>query len=76
MVQLIKWMGGLFVKSPNCHLTHMVTTSTRAKGYEYCSTFNVPILTPKFVEHCWQQRNIVGFKADSCTVNNSFSINF
>uniref|UniRef100_A0A1B6IU11 Protein ECT2 n=1 Tax=Homalodisca liturata TaxID=320908 RepID=A0A1B6IU11_9HEMI len=63
IVCLIKWMGGMFVKEPNGLTTHMVTDSTLAKGYEYCFTFRVPIMTPDWIKYCWRNRYVPGFKA-------------
>lgn len=47
----------------------MITTSSLAKGYNYCLTFNKPMLHPDWIEECWRNRHKIGCKAVSIDVN-------
>ncbi|XP_054280304.1 protein ECT2-like isoform X2 [Macrosteles quadrilineatus] len=61
LVRLIKWMGGRFSNRPSRRTTHMISTRAIAEGYTYCITFDVPILTPDWVEYCWLHRGLPNF---------------
>lgn len=69
MIKLIKFMVGSLSRETNNSLTHMITTSSLAKGYNYCLTFNKPMLHPDWIEECWRNRHKIGCKAVSIAVN-------
>lgn len=69
MIKLIKFMVGSLSRETNKSLTHMITTSSLAKGYNYCLTFNKPMLHPDWIKECWRNRHKIGCTAVSITVN-------
>lgn len=69
MIKLIKFMVGSLSREINKSLTHVISTSSLAKGYNYCMTFNKPMHHPDWIKECWRNRHKIGCKAVSIAVD-------
>ncbi|XP_039297575.1 protein ECT2 isoform X2 [Nilaparvata lugens] len=66
LMKLIRSMGGS-VRAKLSEAMYFIAETTLASGYLYCNTFNIPTLSPQWVEYMWNNRHTPAFKCDTIT---------
>lgn len=57
-------MGGSVRRELGSSTTHMVSNTVMASGYLYAYAFQIPVMSPQWVENSWNHRHVPGFRAD------------
>ncbi|RZF33638.1 hypothetical protein LSTR_LSTR007016 [Laodelphax striatellus] len=66
LMKLIRSMGGS-VRAKLSEAMYFIAETTLASGYLYSNTYNIPTLTPQWVDYMWKNRHIPSFKCDDKT---------